>query len=81
MSPHAKHAHHVILERFELTVQKGGKESKLQAPEEPSGKNLQRCDNQYQEVYQAALHLLVLSVKTGPEQSCFRKQAQWLTHG
>lgn len=30
----------VILERFELTVQKGGKESKLQAPGEHSGKNL-----------------------------------------
>lgn len=40
---HAKHAYHLILERFQLTVQKGGKENKLQAPGEHSGKNLQRC--------------------------------------
>lgn len=43
VGPHAKHAYHIILERFELTVQKGGKERKLQAPGEHSDKNLQRC--------------------------------------
>lgn len=39
---HAEHANHVTLKRLGLTVQKGGgKERKLQAPEEPRGKNLQ----------------------------------------